>query len=152
VLSNFQAKQAQHPDPQRLMVPGQNGASQVVEAAAAGCAAVALAMRLGIVPAMAGDRGAVTGRAASTLRPAMPADQLVLGFGGDRPRRHPGQAVVEALAAALLALAPQVSIRFCMSTGPRPSMAAVPACSACRLLPMKVGSETSRTPRACMIR
>src|SRR3954469_5233283 len=49
--------QAQNPDPQRLVVPGQDGAGQVVEAGAAGGAAVALPVRLGVVPGLGGGPG-----------------------------------------------------------------------------------------------
>ena len=48
------------------MVPGQDGAGQVVEAAAAGRAVVALAMRLAVVPAIAGHGSAVAARAAGS--------------------------------------------------------------------------------------
>src|ERR687886_428395 len=41
--------QAQHPDPQRLVVTGQDGAGQVVEAGATPRTAVSLAVRLPIV-------------------------------------------------------------------------------------------------------
>src|SRR3712207_9212547 len=51
--------QAEHPDPQWLVVPGQRGAGQIVEAGAAPRAAIALAVRLGIIPAMTGDRRAL---------------------------------------------------------------------------------------------
>ena len=86
------------------MVAGQNGAGQVVEAGAAGRTAVALAVRLGIVPAVAGDRSAVAARAADAVGPAVLADQLVAlassisddrftraGMGGTdaRGRTHP---------------------------------------------------------------
>ena len=68
--------QAQHPDPQRLVMAGQDGAGQVVEAGAARRAAVALPVRLGVVPAVAGDRGAAAARAADALGPAVLAHQL----------------------------------------------------------------------------
>ena len=42
--------QAQDPDPQRLVVAGEDGVGQVVEAAAAAVALVALPLRLGVVP------------------------------------------------------------------------------------------------------
>src|SRR3954454_7654208 len=69
--------EAQNPDPQLLMVSGENGPGQVVEAAAAGRAAITLAVRLGIIPAMTGDRGALTVRAADAVGPAVLAHQLV---------------------------------------------------------------------------
>src|SRR3954451_5017856 len=56
---------------------GQDGAGQVVEAGAAGGAAVALPVRLGVVPAVAGDRGAPAARAADAGGPAELAQQLV---------------------------------------------------------------------------
>src|SRR4051812_20280520 len=64
--------QAQNPDPQRLVMAGQDGAGQVVEAGAAGGAAVALPVRLGVVPAVAGDRGAPPPRAAGAVGAAGP--------------------------------------------------------------------------------
>src|SRR3954464_5794299 len=49
----------------------------VVETAAAGLAAVALTVRAGVVPAVAGRRGAVASRAADAVGPAVLPDQLV---------------------------------------------------------------------------
>src|SRR4051794_29189198 len=56
---------------------GQDGAGQVVEAGAAGGAAVALPVRLGVIPAVAADRGAPAARAADAVGPAVLAHQLV---------------------------------------------------------------------------
>jgi hypothetical protein len=69
--------QAEHPDPQRLVGPGQRGAGQVVEAGAAPRAAMALAVRLAIVPAVAGDRSALAVRTADAVGPAMLAHHRV---------------------------------------------------------------------------
>src|SRR5206468_11339152 len=68
--------EAQDPHPRRLVMPGQRRAGQVVEAGAAPYAAVALAVRLDLVPAVAGDRGALAARAADALGPAVLPDQL----------------------------------------------------------------------------
>ena len=68
--------EAQHPDAQRLVMTGQDSAGQVVEAGAARRATLALPMRLGVVPAVTGGRGAAAGRAADAIRPAVLADQL----------------------------------------------------------------------------
>src|SRR5688572_28709728 len=63
--------QAQNPDPDRPVAAGQDGAGQVVEAGGAGRAAVALALRLDVVPTVTGDLGATAMRAADALGPAM---------------------------------------------------------------------------------
>src|SRR3954449_11829236 len=68
--------EAQHPDAQRLVMAGQDSASEVVEAGAARRAAVALPVRLGVVPAVAGDLGTIAARAANAVRPAVLPDQL----------------------------------------------------------------------------
>src|SRR4051812_31107848 len=57
-------------------MPGQESASEVVEAGAARRAAVALPVRLGVVPAVAGDLGTIAARAANAVRPAVLPDQL----------------------------------------------------------------------------
>jgi hypothetical protein len=81
--------QAQNPDPQRLVVPRQYGAGQVVEAAAAGRATIALPVRLRIVPAVASRRSSVATRAADAVRPAMLTDQFVaLGVVDQRREVH----------------------------------------------------------------
>ena len=56
---------------------GQDRAGQVVEARSGSPCTVALPMPLRIVVAVADHRGAVTGRAANAIGPAMLADQLV---------------------------------------------------------------------------
>src|SRR4051794_22807001 len=57
-------------------MPGQDSAREVVEAGAARRAAVALPVRLGVVPAVAGDLGTIAARAANAVRPAVLPDQL----------------------------------------------------------------------------
>lgn len=69
--------QAQNPDPERLVMAGKNGTGQVIEASAAATAEMALAVRLGIIMAIADHVGAATVRAEDRLRPAVPAHQLV---------------------------------------------------------------------------
>jgi hypothetical protein len=56
---------------------GQNGAGQIVEAALALLAPIALPMPLRVVMPMASHRGAVTVGATDTLGPPMPAHQLI---------------------------------------------------------------------------
>jgi hypothetical protein len=68
--------EAQHPDAQRPVAAGQHGAGQVVEAGATRRAAVALAMRLSVLPAVAGDPGLAAARAADAFGPAALARQL----------------------------------------------------------------------------
>lgn len=63
--------QAQHPDPQRLVMSGQNGPGQIVEAGSAGRASVALPMPLRLIMAITGDRCAAAVRAADALRPTV---------------------------------------------------------------------------------
>jgi hypothetical protein len=67
--------QAQHPDPQRLMVSGQHRAREVVEAPRARLAAVALPVRLRVVAAVTHHRAAAAPGAAHALRPALLAHQ-----------------------------------------------------------------------------
>src|SRR3954471_23977305 len=69
--------EARHPHPQRLVTPRQDRAARIVEAGAAPRAAVALAARLDLVPAVAGDPRTTAVRAADALRPAALPDQLV---------------------------------------------------------------------------
>src|SRR3954454_11197587 len=91
--------EAQHPDAQRLVVPGQDGAGQVVEAVRARLAAVALPLRLRVVTAVAHHGVAAASGAADALRPAMlphqgevlsvvdqrrEVDQIRGGHGGER--------------------------------------------------------------------
>src|SRR3954464_2640858 len=68
---------AQDSHPQRLVMAGQHGAGQVVEAGTAPRAAVALAVPLRIIPAVTGDLGVTAARAADAVGPAVPPDQLV---------------------------------------------------------------------------
>src|SRR5215207_5681446 len=63
--------EAQHPHPQRLMVPGQRRAGEVVKAPGAGLTAIALPVRLGVVTPVADHREAVTPGTAYALGPAM---------------------------------------------------------------------------------
>src|SRR5215218_42710 len=67
--------EAQHPHPQRLMVPGQRRAGKVVEAPSACLAAIPLAMRLGVVAPVADHRITATPETAHALRPAKLAHQ-----------------------------------------------------------------------------
>ena len=57
-------------------MPGRGGAGEVVEAAAAGRAAVAPAARPDLVPAVTGDLGTAAARAADALGPAVPPGRL----------------------------------------------------------------------------
>jgi len=63
--------EAQHPDPQRLVVPGQHGAREIVEAGRTRLAPVALPTGLRVVAPVPDDRGTIASGAARTLRPAM---------------------------------------------------------------------------------
>ena len=67
--------QAQHPDPQRLVVPGQHGAGEIVEAPRTGLAPVALAVRLRVVAAVTHHGAATAPGTAHALRPAPLAHQ-----------------------------------------------------------------------------
>src|SRR3954471_10699043 len=67
--------EAQHPHPQRLMVPGQRRAGEVVEAPGARLASIALPMRLGVVAAVADHRITATAGTAHALGPAKLAHQ-----------------------------------------------------------------------------
>lgn len=68
--------QAQHPDPQRLVMTGQNRAGEIVEARFAVLAQPALARVTGIVPAVPDHVATVARRAPHAIRPAMLADQV----------------------------------------------------------------------------
>src|SRR4051794_34065764 len=68
--------QAQHPDPQGLVMAGQNRAGEVVEARLAILAQPALARVMTIVPAVPDHVGTVARRASHAIRPAMLADQV----------------------------------------------------------------------------
>ena len=81
--------ETEHPDPQGLMMTSQHGAGQVVKAGAAGRAAVALAMRLSIVPTVTGHCGAAAVRAAYAVRPAvLPDKREALGVIEQRGKVH----------------------------------------------------------------
>ena len=66
--------ETKHPDPKRLVMSGQNGAGQIVEAALARCTD-SVTMPLRVIMPMASHRGAVTVGATDTLGPPMPAHQ-----------------------------------------------------------------------------
>ena len=53
------------------MVTGENGAGQVIEACLAVLAAIALPVRLGLIPAMTGHGSTAAGRAPNAVWPAM---------------------------------------------------------------------------------
>jgi len=53
------------------MVTGENSAGQVIEACLAVLAAIALPVRLGIIPAMTGHRSTAAGRTPNAVWPAM---------------------------------------------------------------------------------
>ena len=78
---------AQDPGPKRLVMAGQNGAGQIIEATLALLAPIALPMPLRVIMAVTSHRGAVTVRAADALGPPMPAYQLV-AFRVDKQRRE----------------------------------------------------------------
>src|SRR5919205_127362 len=67
--------EAQHPYPQRLMVPGQRRAGEVVEAPGARLTSIALPVRLRVVAPIADHRLTATPGTAHALRPAMLANQ-----------------------------------------------------------------------------
>src|SRR3954470_2712596 len=62
--------EAQHPHAQRLVMPGQHGAGEVVEARAARLAPIPLATRLGVVTSVPDHGLAVAAGAAHAPRPA----------------------------------------------------------------------------------
>jgi hypothetical protein len=73
--------EAQHPHAQRLVVPGQHRAAQVVEPSMACLAQIALPVPLAVVMAVADHHGTVAVRTAYAIRPAMLTDKLkALGF------------------------------------------------------------------------
>jgi hypothetical protein len=72
--------EAQHPHPQRLVVPGQHRPGEVVEARRTGLAAIPLSVRLRVVVPVPHHRLTATSRAADALRPAMLTHQ------GEAPR------------------------------------------------------------------
>jgi hypothetical protein len=69
--------QAQDPDPQRLMVAGQNCPGQVIEATAAFFATVALAVALCFIVTIADHRMARTARTLNAVGPSVLTDPLV---------------------------------------------------------------------------
>src|ERR687884_627027 len=87
-------KKAQHPDPQRLVVPGQHCPAEVVEARRARPAAILLPMRLHVVMPVPDYRVAVASRATDALWPAVLAHQgealRVVEQGGEVDRVHCG--------------------------------------------------------------
>ena len=69
--------EAEHPDPQRLMVPGEDGAGQIIEPSMAAGALRALPVRLGLVTAPLDDLAGVTIRASDAVRPAEGTHRVV---------------------------------------------------------------------------
>src|SRR4051794_8976873 len=67
--------EAQHPDPQRLVVPGQHCPAAVVKARRARLAAIPLPMRLRVVMPVPDHRVAAASRATDALWPAVLAHQ-----------------------------------------------------------------------------
>jgi hypothetical protein len=73
--------EAQHPHAQRLVVPGQHSAAQVVEPSLARLAQIALPVPLAVVVAVADHHSTVAIRTAPAIRPAMLTHKLeALGF------------------------------------------------------------------------
>jgi hypothetical protein len=79
--------QAQDPDPQRLMMAGQDCPAQVIEATTASFATVALTVVLSIIVAIANHRMARTARTFDAVGPTILTDQLkalpVVNKGGE---------------------------------------------------------------------
>jgi len=69
--------QTQDPDPQRLMMAGQDRPGQIIEATAAAFATVALAVGLFLIVAIADHRMARTARTLDAVGPTMLTDQIV---------------------------------------------------------------------------
>ena len=69
------AYEAQHPGPQRLVMPGQHRAGEIVEAPGATLAPIALPLRLGLVAPVPDHAGAAAPGTAHPLRPAVLAHQ-----------------------------------------------------------------------------
>src|SRR3954453_1360203 len=82
--------EAQHPNPQGLMMPSQNGAGQIIETHLTIRASIPLVMRLSVIVTIPGHRGTVAMRTADAARPAMLADQLKT-FGTVDQRRQINQ-------------------------------------------------------------
>ena len=68
--------EAENPDPQRLVMAGENGPGQVIEVFLTGLALIALALRLGRIVALFGDRNRVAMGTGYTLGPSQLADGL----------------------------------------------------------------------------
>ena len=68
--------QAQDPDPERLVMAGQDRPGQIIEATAAAFATVALAVRLFLIVAVTADRMARAARTANAIGPTMLTDQI----------------------------------------------------------------------------
>lgn len=68
------ARQAQDPDPKRLMMTGKAGAGSIIEASVTGLAQVALTLGLGLVTTLCGDRRTVTQWTMDTVGPPQAAD------------------------------------------------------------------------------
>src|SRR4051812_9203506 len=104
--------QAQHPEPEGPVAAGQDGAGEVVEAGATPHTAVTLPVRLGVVPAVAGDRGTAAARAADALGPAVLPDQLEASRVIDQGRQvHQGwhERVPKLMGGPLLNRSPRLS-------------------------------------------
>src|SRR5262249_3262769 len=71
-----QELEAEHTDPQGLMMAGEDGPGEVVEAAGTGLAKVALPCGLSLVAALEGDLGGVAVGAADPLRPPQVSEDL----------------------------------------------------------------------------
>jgi hypothetical protein len=63
-----------YPDPQRLVMSGQRGASQVIETGGAGRASVALSAPLRVIMPVTGNRRAMTLRAPHAVGPTVLPD------------------------------------------------------------------------------
>lgn len=68
--------QAQDPDPQRLVMPGEDGLTEVVEPLAAAMAPIALPLGLGLIPAVPGRPVGVALGAPHAVRPTHCPDGL----------------------------------------------------------------------------
>src|SRR5215217_1784924 len=89
-----QEVEAQYPDPQRLVVPGQHCPAEVVKARRARLAAIPLSMRLCVVVPVPDHRVAAASRTTDALWPAVLAHQgealRVVEQGGEVDRVHCG--------------------------------------------------------------
>ena len=68
---------AQHPNPQRLMVPRENGVGQIIKTTVTFAAAISLATRFGRIVPVLDDLTAIAMRTTNTLRPAQIAYHLI---------------------------------------------------------------------------